>query len=632
MTDLVTLSGEALVAALAIDIDATDNDALTAAIAEQRKAGDEMFARTTPTIAQVRDAVAVNASVKGLEAEQAKRKAAVEAAAAEFAAARAEFADDAEAKKKADAKKAKEGKDGEKAKPFALDDETIDEADEDEDDESDADEDAEGDDESDDEVEGDEGDEGDGEAVVTASDQQVITAAAVARKVGKKTKRPVRLADQPVTLTASGENTGFTMGQKLNGHDDLAKGFLKVAKNFPKFSAKAGQARRQATGGVHDIKPFDLATFGLNIPGALVADGGGGKEHNVVRHALAEHHKALTAALKVSSGGTVGLKDALTAAGWCAPSEPVYSYIADYVVDGLLTLPQVGAPRGGLLLTTGPARSSQGAALDDFGFVQTEAQAEAGMVKTLEAIECPDFFDHRLDAIGYGFTIPFLTQKAYPELVADALKFAGVLWAHKLNARRINQILALSDAVTFEGYGPSVTDSLEVLSLIAVHERRKWNIGRNAIMEVKLPEIALEVFRADMSRRSGLALDDVATEQKINAHFAARGLAVEYLSDWAEITYSVPGAVVLPGEFPAVIYPSGTFIEAVEDVVNLSAIYDAASITVNEYTGVFFEQGQMVAKAGYGASKLTIPVNTAGQSGAQNLTGVGDFHEGDGSF
>ncbi|MBC7630417.1 major capsid protein, partial [Aeromicrobium sp.] len=274
--------------------------------------------------------------------------------------------------------------------------------------------------------------------------------------------------------------------------------------------------------------------------------------------------------------------------------------------------------------------SSQGAALDDFGFVQTEAEAEAGMVKTLEAIVCPDFVDHRLDAIGYGFTIPFLTQKAYPELVADALKFAGVLWAHKMNRRRIGQILTLSDAVTFEGYGPSVTDSLEVLSLIALNERRKWNLGRNAIIEVKLPDIALEVFRSDMSRRSGLALDDVATEQKINAHFAARGLAVEYLSDWSEISYG--SAVVLPGSFPAVMYPSGTFVEAVEEVVNLSAIYDAASITVNEYTGVFFEQGQMVVKAGYGATKLTIPVNTAGESGALTLTGSGDAIEGAGSF
>jgi hypothetical protein len=47
---------------------------------------------------------------------------------------------------------------------------------------------------------------------------------------------------------------------------------------------------------------------------------------------------------------------------------------------------------------------------------------------------------------------------------------------------------------------------------------------------------------------------------------------------------------------------------------------------------VFFEQGQTLVKAGYGATKLTIPVNTAGESGALVLVGQGDRNEGGGSF
>ena len=611
MKDLTTLSGDALVEALACDFATVDNDALAATLAEQRKAGDALFALTEPTISQVKDAIAIKTSVKAIEAERTARDEAVKAAAAEFAAARAEFAMDDEEQKI-------ETSDEAEVEASADDEVEASEGGDEGDDEAEADEESEG-----------EGDEG--EAVVTASarDRQTVKAGAVARKVGKATKRPVRLADKPVVITASGENIGFSMGEKMDGHADVAKAFIKKATSFPQFNKRAGQARLEATGGAPDVKPFDLAAFGVNFPEALVASGGENGEHNAVRNAISEHSKALTASIKASESGGSSLKDAMTAAGWCAPSEPVYTYLADYVVDGLLTLPQVNAPRGGLLTTTGPARSSQGTAASNFGFVQTEAQAIANTVKTLESIVCPTFTDNRLDAVGYGYTIPFLTQKAYPELVSDTLKFAGVLWAHKMNMRRINQILALSTTKTFEGYGPSVTDSLEVLSLIALNERRKWNIGVNAIMEVKLPAIALEVFRADMSRRSGLALDDVATDQKINAHFAARGLAVEYLSDWAEISYG--SDIVLPGSFPAVIYPSGTFVEAVEDVVNLSAFYDTASVTVNQYTGVFFEQGQTIIKVGYGATKLTIPVNTAGESGALTLTGLGDKRE-QGSF
>jgi hypothetical protein len=320
----------------------------------------------------------------------------------------------------------------------------------------------------------------------------------------------------------------------------------------------------------------------------------------------------------------------LTAAGWCAPSETVYSYIADYVVDGLSPTPEVNASRGGINITTGPARSSQGTALDDFGWTQTEAQAEAGTVKPFETIVCPDFVDHRLDAVGYAFKIPLLTQKAYPELITDALRFANVLYAHRVNRRVITDKVALSVARTFNGYGPSMTDSLEAVSLLATTERRRWNLGENAVIEVEAPLIAREVYRADMSRRTGLALNDVATDQKIAAEFAARHINVTYVSDWQEVV-ATTGKILLPDAFDILVYPKGTFIRANEDVVNLSAIYDAASLSVNEYTGVFFEQGYLLAKAGYASNKVTIPINTAGETGAAILSGLGDSHA-DGSF
>jgi hypothetical protein len=317
-----------------------------------------------------------------------------------------------------------------------------------------------------------------------------------------------------------------------------------------------------------------------------------------------------------------GDEAAKTAAAWCSPSENVYTYIADYVVDGLATFPGVSAPRGGLNITTGPERSSQGTALDDFGWTQTEAQAEAQTVKPFEVIVCPDFVDHRLDAIGYAYKIPILTQKAYPEIVTDALRFAGVLYAHRGNRRKILDAVALSDAVTFNGYGSSFTDSLEALSIIAMAERRRWNVGKNAIMEVKAPTLALEVYRADMSRRNGIVKDSVS-DSDIARHFADRRLAVEYVSDWQEVSVE-SGALILPGEFDVLMYPAGTFAVADEEVINLSAVYDAASLSVNEYTGVFFEQGYMMVQMGYGSSLVTVPINTAGEQGALVLTGFGD--------
>jgi hypothetical protein len=469
--------------------------------------------------------------------------------------------------------------------------------------------------------------------VTTASGskaQKVTPTRSTARKVASRNKRPAVKSTPKTVITAAANVQGFANGQTLDGMEQVTKALMATVKGFAPWNKQSARAASSASGGAPVIHTHAVASFGMDFPDHLRATGTADNEYAAAQRAIKEHKEALTASLKaISEGKHDSLMDAMSAAGWCAPSEQTYSFVADYVVDGLLSLPQVAAPRGGLMLTTGPERSSQGAALDDFGWTQTEAQAEARTPKTFETIVCPEFEDHRLDAVGYGFKIPLLTQKAYPELVTDALRFADVLYAHRMNRRRITDLVALSDAVTFSGYGSSFTDSLEALSLIAVAERRRWNVGQNAIMEVKAPVFAQEVYRADMSRRNGIAKDSVS-DGDIARHFADRRLAVEYVSDWQEISV-VSGALILPGEFNVMMYPSGTFIESVEDVVNLSAIYDAASLTVNEYTGVFFEQGYMSAKAAYGSSLVEIPVNTAGEQGALILTGSGDHHA-DGSF
>jgi hypothetical protein len=415
-----------------------------------------------------------------------------------------------------------------------------------------------------------------------------------------------------VTITAAADVPQFAAGSTLDGMEQVTKALLNRAKGFAPWNARVAASARSQAGGTEVLNKFGVASFGLNFDAAITASKAG-DDYAAYSTAMKNHRDALVASMEAA---VKGQDPTLSAAGWCAPSETVYSWIADYVVDGLLTLPEVNAPRGGLNITTGPAHVTQGTALDDFGFVQTEAQAEAGTVKTCETIECPDFNEVRLDAIGYCYKIPLLTQKAYPELITDALRLANVLYAHKVNKRLIAAIVADSTAVSFTGYGASFTDALESVAVLATRERRKWNLGENAVIEVKLPVIAREIFRADMSRRTGLALSDVATDQKIAAEFAARKVAVEYLSDWQELA---DGNIVMPATIEAVVYPSGTFVKAVEDVINLSAVYDAASLSVNEYTGVFFEQGMLTAKVGYGSSLLTIPTNRAGETGAADL-------------
>ena len=124
----------------------------------------------------------------------------------------------------------------------------------------------------------------------------------------------------------------------------------------------------------------------------------------------------------------------------------------------------------------------------------------------------------------------------------------------------------------------------------------------------------------DMARRSGLALNDIATEQKVAAHFASKRLAVEYVSDWQDRHAAPTVTADWPATIKGLIYPAGTFAKAVEDVINLSGVHDAASLSANEYTGVFMEQGVMTVKLGYRSHEITVPVCTSGMTGANILT------------
>jgi len=585
----------------------TDDD-ITASITDAKAEGTRIFALESPTVEDADKADAVVASLNAFEAEEAERAAVVTAAAAKFAAAKAKFAvnDGVE-----DSESGDEG--------------TDEDADAEGDEGTDEDADAEGDDDTDES--GDEGDEGDdngdaeAEAAVTAAARgRALPKQTAASKVGRKTKRPAVKASNEVVITASAEVPEFATGQRLEGMSEVAQALINRARNFPKFNARAAEMARDASGGAPVLSKAGVASVGVAFDAALTASKGGAEEsYNAVAEATRRHVERVVASLST----TPAVQTAAMA--WCSPSEVVYNWLADYVVDGLLDLPEVAAPRGGLMLTEGPrlAQTKYGTpqAVDEFGFGGTEAEMEAGYEKTCETIECPEWTDHRLDFDGYCWKLPILTEATFPELIADALRLSDVLYAHKMNRRFIRDVLNEStDIDATNAFGAVQVDTLEAFTQVAIKERRWWNLGENAVMEVKLPQEARHIFKFDMARRSGLALNDVATDQKVAAHFAAYNLAVTYISDFDQRYGAATPTADWPETIRGIMYPAGTFLKSVKPVINLSAVYDAASLSENEYTGVFFEQGVMTIKRGYRSHVIEVPVCVAGRTGANDLT------------
>jgi hypothetical protein len=311
----------------------------------------------------------------------------------------------------------------------------------------------------------------------------------------------------------------------------------------------------------------------------------------------------------------------VAAGGWCAPSEIWYdSFLRlEDANAGLLSIPEVTARRGGINFTKGPDFATLFADAD-FGFIQTEAQAEAATPKPCYAVECPPFEEVRLDAVGFCITAGILTNAAYPELIRRVLELALVGQRRRINASTIARIsTAAGAAIDYAEVGGATSDLLDALTIQALRLRYQYTMNPNTTIEVILPVWAKEVVRADLSRRTGVEMLAVS-DQQINTFFGARGLSVQFVYDYQNFTSASSTTwTAFPATVEAIMYPAGAFVRLTADVIDLDAIYDSVNTKTNTYTAAFFEEGMAVANVGGTAVKVSVALNVYGNTGAANI-------------
>jgi hypothetical protein len=408
----------------------------------------------------------------------------------------------------------------------------------------------------------------------------------LARKV-KRPPAPVK-SRNPVTILAAADVPQFATGSKIENLEVLSTALVNRMRGFqPPTGDGVGE----------DLRHFGVASLALDFPKDLTID----------RHS--DDMEVLTRASQEDRlpGGSL-----VAAGGWCAPSETIYDLCAQETTDGLISVPEVNVARGGIKYTRGPDFAD---IFTDASFCQTEAQAIAGTTKPCVEVECPPFVEVRLEACGVCIKAPILTNAAYPELVQRYTSGTMIAHQHKMSIKVINAIIAGSTAKTATGLGAVATDTLEALTLYADVQREKWRLSLSASFEVILPFWVRDVIKADISRRQGTGLEDVSDAQ-VDAAFRSRKLNVQYVYGLDAL-----GDVdTWPADFTAVMYPAGTWVKGVANIINLNAVYDAASLAVNTYTAVFMEQGILTAKMCNDSLAVTIPVCAAGRSGAGDIT------------
>jgi hypothetical protein len=132
-------------------------------------------------------------------------------------------------------------------------------------------------------------------------------------------------------------------------------------------------------------------------------------------------------------------------------------------------------------------------------------------------------------------------------------------------------------------------------------------------------------MRADWIRRNGGDYDKMLTlaDSQINAAFSARGARVQYVYDWQDAfatcaASGAPGADTpiqnLPTSLTFLVYPSGTWIRAVSDVITLNSVYDSTKLATNQVTHLFTETGWAMVKMCPVSRVYTVPICPSGKT------------------
>ena len=305
----------------------------------------------------------------------------------------------------------------------------------------------------------------------------------------------------------------------------------------------------------------------------------------------------------------------LTAAGgWCSPSETLYDLCQYETVQGILDLPEIGIPRGGIRWTPGP---DFGDIYTACGFFGTEAEAIAGtMTKDCCEVECPDFDEIRADLVGLCVTAPLITQATYPELIRRFMEGALVAHQHKVNKYLIDIIKAAAGTPSVADDAGATSLSLAGIGFAALGMRYRYRMGDSTTIEVVAPYWLKEVIKEDLGMRH-MSADN--SDAAVNAWFTRRNLSVQWVFDLQDPT--VTGCLVtIPATATVLLYPAGTWVKGSIDVINLDAVYDSTNLASNTYTALFVEEGILAVQRCTHTCAINIPVCVSGRTAANDIS------------
>lgn len=420
------------------------------------------------------------------------------------------------------------------------------------------------------------------------------------------------------TLVAAADIPGFGTGQPLGGTADLAA--VWEARMMPLITSNAnsgidGQRTR-----------LGLARIKREVP-----------EQFMIRddHDAAEKIEFATNERNLPGGSLVA------AAGWCAPSETLYDLCPIRMTEtGLINLPTLVARRGGIRY---PADFDWAAVWSSVGFYLTEAEVIAGTEKPCIEVPCDDDYQEcRMDVSGLCIRTPILMERGWPERVRQFMDGAMIIHAHRLNAKKLAKMEALSTLVTkpvtpnpdptasiVDPHGPGAFEStLSMLELQIQYQRYRERLSQTESLELVAPYWLRGILKSDLRKKLGIDNRYDVTDADLDRYFRNIGANPQWVYDWQDSFseplnpggFGGPIPTVWPSTVRVLLYRAGTFFQLGADVINLDGVYDHASLVQNVYTALFTEEGWQVCSRCGESFVIELDLCPNGLSGSQQLT------------